>query len=62
MKTIKEVKEAKANLEKDIAALVLKFEQENEVEVCDLGMKEYGIVGGTSLNARYLDVNVRVEL
>lgn len=62
MKTIKEVKEAKANLEKDISTLILKFEQENEVEVCDLQMEGYGIVYDTSLNERCIDVRVKVEL
>lgn len=39
-KTIQEIREAKLQLEKDILALVSKFEQENDVHVVYIGTEE----------------------
>lgn len=39
-KTIQEIREAKAQLEKDILALVSKFEQENDVLVAYISTEE----------------------
>lgn len=62
MKTIKEVKEAKNELEKSIAVLITKFEQENDVEVSDLRMEKIGICTGVSLNAECITVKTTVEV
>ena len=62
MKTIKEVKEAKNELEKSIAVLITKFEQENDVEVSDLRMEKIGIYTGVSLNAECITVKTTVEV
>lgn len=62
MKTIKEVREAKNELEKSIAVLITKFEQDNDVEVSDIAMDKIGICNGVSLNAECITIKATVEV
>lgn len=62
MKTIKEVREAKNELEKSIAVLITQFEQANNVEVSDIRMDKIGICNGVSLNAECITIKATVEI
>lgn len=62
MKTIKEVREAKNELEKSIAVLITQFEQANNVEVSDIRMDKIGICNGVSLNAECITIKTTVEV
>lgn len=62
MKTIKEVREAKNELEKSIAVLITQFEQANNVEVSDISMEKIGICSGISLNAECITIKATVEV
>ncbi|MCB6712300.1 hypothetical protein LI160_01690 [Bacteroides xylanisolvens] len=62
MKTIKEVREAKNELEKSIAVLITQFEQANNVEVSDIRMDKIGICNGVSLNAECITIKATVEV
>lgn len=62
MKTIKEVREAKNELEKSIAVLITQFEQANNVEVSDIRMDKIGICNGVSLNAECITIKAIVEV
>lgn len=62
LKTVKEVKEAKSELEKSISLLITKFEQDNDVEVSGITMEKIGIYNGVSLNAECLTIKTTVEV
>lgn len=62
MKTIKEVKEAKRKLERDIEALIDRFEKECEANVSDIEMSKVGICDGIHPNKEWTGISITAEL